>query len=96
MSLLAIRREVIDYGAIPLASWLYHGDSPAAIQTLLLLLLEAGQEEGDRCESLPCQRSCAEPTVLAIALSKPHYVAALPGVKGLDGINQSYQIPGSG
>jgi hypothetical protein len=50
MSLLAIRREVIDYGAIPLSSWLYHGDSPAAIQTLLLQLLEAGQEEGSRCE----------------------------------------------
>ena len=56
MSLLAIRREVIDYGAIPLSSWLQHGDSPVAIQSLLLLLLEAGQEEGNRCESLalPC------------------------------------------
>ena len=50
MSLLAIRREVIDYGAIPLSSWLHHGDTPAALQSLLLQLIEVGREEGSRCE----------------------------------------------
>ena len=75
MSLLAIRREVIDYGAIPLSSWLYHGDSPAAIQTLLLQLLEAGQEDGSRCECFG--PSCSKKRKRVLAASLHRYICAL-------------------
>ncbi|KAK9916762.1 hypothetical protein WJX75_006671 [Coccomyxa subellipsoidea] len=44
--MLAIRREVVDYGAIPLSSWLPHGDSTVAIQTWLRQCSDIAREDG--------------------------------------------------
>jgi hypothetical protein len=44
--MFAIRREIIDYGAIPLSSWLPQGDSPAVIQVLLRHLISVATEDG--------------------------------------------------
>ena len=50
----AIRREVIEYGALPIASWLGHIDSTSAVLQLLKQLTEAAttadhhQSESDR------------------------------------------------
>ncbi|CAL8467086.1 g6622 [Coccomyxa elongata] len=44
--MLAIRREVVDYGAIPLSSWLPHGDSTVAIQAWLRQAIPATREDG--------------------------------------------------
>lgn len=46
----AIRRVVVEYGSIPIASWLPHIDSTAALAHALLRMLEASVVEGNRCE----------------------------------------------
>lgn len=49
--MLAIRREVVDYGAIPLSSWLPHGDSTVAIQTWLRQCSDIAREDGTHREN---------------------------------------------
>lgn len=51
----AIRREVIEYGALPIASWLGDIDSTAAVLSLLKQLTEALRKSGsDPSTSLTC------------------------------------------
>ncbi|KAK9839640.1 hypothetical protein WJX81_002320 [Elliptochloris bilobata] len=44
-----IRREVIEYGSLPIAAWLHHIDSAAAIQALLRHLVDVGEADGSHC-----------------------------------------------
>ena len=46
----AIRRVVIEYGSIPIASWLQHIDSTAALSQAVEQLRAAGEVDGNRCE----------------------------------------------
>lgn len=56
--MLAIRREVVDYGAIPLSSWLPHGDSTAAIQNWLRHSSEIARVDGThRKDATPHDRT---------------------------------------
>ena len=52
----AIRREVIEYGALPVASWLGHIDSTSAVSQLLKQLAAATANSGaDRSKA---DKSC--------------------------------------
>jgi hypothetical protein len=48
-----IRREVIEYGALPIAAWLHHIDGAAAVQALLRQLVEVAETDGAHCASPP-------------------------------------------
>jgi len=48
-----IRREVIEYGALPIAAWLHHIDGAAAVQTLLRQLVEVAETDGAHCARPP-------------------------------------------
>ena len=48
---LAIRRVVLEYGAMPV-SWLQHIDSTAALAQAVVDMRKEGEIDGNRCELL--------------------------------------------
>ena len=51
MPQFAIRRVVLEYGALPIASWLNHIDSISALTYALVELRKAAFADGNRCKS---------------------------------------------
>ncbi len=47
---LAIRRVVLEYGAMPVSSWLQHIDSTAALSKAVVDMRKEGEVDGNRCE----------------------------------------------
>lgn len=52
MPQFAIRRVVLEYGALPIASWLSQIDSVSSLTYALVELREAAVADGNRCETL--------------------------------------------
>ncbi len=50
MPQFAIRRVVLEYGALPIASWLNHIDSVSALTYALVQLRKAAVADGNRCK----------------------------------------------
>ena len=46
----AIRRVVLEYGAVPIASWLHHIDSVSALSYALVDMRKGAVVDGSRCE----------------------------------------------
>lgn len=44
-SKLSIRREVVEYGALPVAAWLSQADGISAVRTLLVQMSERTRED---------------------------------------------------
>jgi hypothetical protein len=47
---LAIRRVVLEYGAMPISSWLQHMDSTAALSQAVVDMRKQGEVDGNRCK----------------------------------------------
>ncbi|DBB07821.1 TPA: hypothetical protein ACH3X3_009230 [Trebouxia sp. C0006] len=57
---LSIRREVVEYGSLPVAAWLSQADGISAVRTLLVQLSERTADSGTGMISLPALAECLD------------------------------------
>lgn len=70
---IRFHRELIEFGALPIAKWLGGDDGPAAVQQLLQSLIEAaGQNSQKQCEALGDQNY-----LCALLVSWPEWLTGI-------------------